>query len=90
MSEVATGNPKLSQWLAFARSQGCLVQTGYARSRDGFIETMTRVTTPDQRKNLVIVGIAQSEELALSTVDRNNRRLDLDSSLFIWQAETNK
>jgi hypothetical protein len=83
MSSPFGGHPTLGQYIAWARSQGCNVQSGYATTVDGHVEPLTKISAPPNGKRWVIeVGTGQNEYLTPTRVAQLDRRLGLKSPWF--------
>jgi hypothetical protein len=76
-AQYATKFVKLADYLAWANSVGCRIQTGFTASGSGMIQ-LTVVTAPSKRY-AVIHGVEKDEALPVSVYSAYDRRLGLKS-----------
>lgn len=70
-----------AQYIQWAKTQGCTVQSGYAQTPDGETETVTRITSPSGRW-VIEVGTRQDEYLTPTGIHYLDRRLGVKSPYF--------
>ena len=75
------GHPLFAQYIAWAKSVGCEVQSGYVTGPAGGAHSITRIVSPDGKK-WVIEATDQKEYLTPTTISRLDRRLGLTSPFF--------
>lgn len=66
--------PMLSQYLAWARSAGCKVNTGLSIKLGGRVRSVTRIESSDGTKHVIIAN-SQRERLVTSMLRYLDRRL---------------
>ena len=76
------GHPTLGDYLRWAASVGCTVNSGYAQSADGKTVCLTRIVSPDGQRWVIEIGTEQHEYLMPTTIGRFDRRLGLTSLWF--------
>jgi hypothetical protein len=82
MSTPFGGHPTFGQYIQWAITQGCAVQSGYATSPGGQVERLTKISSPDGRRWAIDVGTAQTEYLTATRIAQLDRRLGIKSHWF--------
>src|SRR6516165_2751925 len=71
--------PTFAKYLQWATDvAGCLVYPRYRHTRDGNMETITRIEAPSGR-SVTEIGLEQNDRLPPTTIGRLDRRLGLKS-----------
>jgi hypothetical protein len=78
------GFPQLAEYLQWAASQGCKVESGVILDDEGRPFGTIRITAKD--KSIVILG-DQDMRVGPLTISRYDRRLGLTSPFFSWDEE---
>jgi hypothetical protein len=78
MSFPFGGHPTFSAYIAWAKTQGCIVQSGYSRHTAGRPVSLTKIVAPNGRW-VIEVGTLGGEYLVPTTIDRLDRRLGIIS-----------
>ncbi len=81
MSMPFGGHPTFVQYIAWAISQGCRVQSGIAQTPDGKVEKLTKIDAPNG-KWVTAVGIDQRDFLVPTMIAWLDRRLGMKSPFF--------
>lgn len=71
-------HPKLAEYIAWAKDQGCTVESGVVHTNRGETYGFTKIAASAD-KFVILAGIAQTEHLTPATVARFDRRLGLRS-----------
>lgn len=75
------GHPRLAEYLAWAREQGCDVKCGYQTDELGRAFSLLRIDAPSGRF-ILLHDMDQRERLVPSSIARLDRRLGLQSPFF--------
>ncbi len=78
MSQPFGNHPTFSQYLAWAKSEGCKVQTGYGKTENGAMISLTIIESPND-EYVIEAGTRQNEHLVATQIGYLDRRLDLKS-----------
>ena len=79
MSAPFGNHPTLGEFIAWAQTQGCFSQSGYATATDGSVERLTKITRADGKRWVIQVGLAQTDILNPTELARLERRLSMKS-----------